>query len=492
MIPAGTPSNRSVLLSLFIFVSSALSIVASVVVNRDTRSPLALGIDEIVNREENRNALWGIYVRSVDDGTVLYDHNADNLLIPASNQKLVTTASALHFLGSDYRYETPLLFVGERKADTLRGDLIIVGSGDPTFGGRDLEAGNPDPLETWARQLFADGVRHIEGRIVGDDDIFDDELFGDGWDVSLLPTNAYAAPVGGISYRNNTIRMRVEGYLPGRAPIIKAEPDGYFSITNDVSTHSRRRGRRINVVRPLGKESLSLEGAVSRRYRGTLEIPVANPTTFLLSTFISKLEESGISVKAEPIDIDDANGRPDYLRADTLGLIVSQPLSSIIERINKESNNHYAEQVFRTYGWGGSAYGGERRTRQMLDEAGIGHAGMSIRDGSGLSRKNLVSARALGDLLYYMDSQPEAELYRNSLASPGEHESTLERRLRQIDIQAKTGSLEHVRSLSGYLNGQDGQRLAFTILVNNYTTSASRTRRAIDEIVRVISRSESE
>jgi len=128
----------------------------------------------------------------------------------------------------------------------------------------------------------------------------------------------------------------------------------------------------------------------------------------------------------------------------------------------------------------------------MLDEAGIQHTGLSIRDGSGLSRKNLVSARMLGDLLYYMNSQDDSELFRNSLASPGEQESTLERRLRQIDVQAKTGSLEHVRSLSGYINGPDGNGLAFTILVNNYTSSASRTRRAIDEIVRVISRDQAE
>jgi D-alanyl-D-alanine carboxypeptidase/D-alanyl-D-alanine-endopeptidase (penicillin-binding protein 4) len=302
----------------------------------------------------------------------------------------------------------------------------------------------------------------------------------------MLATKAYAAPVGGISYKSNTIRMRVEGFMPGKAPRVNAEPDGYFSITNDVATHARRRGRRIDVIRHLGFESLQLQGSVSRRFRGSLEIPVANPTAFAVTSFKQVLQARGIVVDAEVYDIDELQVAFDYPHADTLAKIESEPLSSIVMRINKESDNQYAEQIFRTFGWRGSAIGGERRTKQLFDEARIDHRGLSVRDGSGLSRKNLISARMLGELLTYMQAHPEAETFVNSLAVSGEEESTLERRLTKLDIKAKTGSLEYVRSLSGYVTGADGKLYAFTIIANNYTSSASRVRRSIDEIVGTI------
>lgn len=483
-------SNGShVFFSLALLLIGTVSLVSSFTPNRDTRSPLTVGIDEILNSDNNKNAFWGVYVRSVTSGEIVYEHNADNLLIPASNQKLLTTATALSVLGSSFQYETPLIFSGERSGDVLKGDLVIVGSGDPTFGERDEEKGVIDPFEQWANTLFDSGIRRIEGRIIGDDDIFDDQQYGDGWDVSLVSTNAYAAPVSGLSYRSNSVKVRVEGYKPGASPRLLPEPAGYIDIENQVSTHGRRRGQRIDVIRPLGQESVQLKGSVSQRFRGTVQIPVANPTKFAVVAFKDQLTRRGITVNADVFDIDDLPERPKYRTVDTLAQTISEPLSKILPRINKESNNQYAEQVFRTFGWGGSAIGGERRTKQLFDDAQIGRSGLSVRDGSGLSRKDLVSARMLGDLLVYMHGHPEAETFINSLAASGEEESTLEHRLTKLQIRAKTGSLEYSRSLSGYVVGVDGDLYAFTILSNNYATSSTGIRRSIDSIVGVLANS---
>ncbi len=208
MWTSGSTSRSRVLVSLLVAVTGIVSVVASLSLVRDNRTSLQVDIDSILNRGENSNAFWGVYVRSLTDSVVVYERNSDKLLIPASNQKLLTTATALHFLTGQFRYQTPLLFLGKRSGGTITGDLVLVGSGDPTFGSRDKDPDSLDPLEIWAEQLYEMGIRKISGRIIGDDDVFDDELFGDGWDVSMLPTKAYAAPVGGLRRTLAGLRSR--------------------------------------------------------------------------------------------------------------------------------------------------------------------------------------------------------------------------------------------------------------------------------------------
>ena len=234
---------------------------------------LAIDLDGIIETGPHANAFWGVYVRDLESGTVLYERNANRPLIPASNQKLLTAATALMTLGPDFKYRTPLLFEGRIEDSVLTGDLVIEGSGDPTFGSRTNDGVREDPFDTWVAALQQRGVKKIEGRIIGNDDIFDDDAFGDGWDVSHIGRYGFAAPSGGISYRDNIVRVEIAGYRSGRAPRVEAEPDGYLHIANDVRTNSSRWSRRLDVERPFGTESIQLSGLVSRRFRGSLEIP---------------------------------------------------------------------------------------------------------------------------------------------------------------------------------------------------------------------------
>jgi D-alanyl-D-alanine carboxypeptidase/D-alanyl-D-alanine-endopeptidase (penicillin-binding protein 4) len=226
---------------------------------------------------------------------------------------------------------------------------------------------------------------------------------------------------------------------------------------------------------------------VARSYNGTLAVPVSNPTTFVLSSFERRLQEAGIDTDLTLIDIDDLEDRPD--RGSPLFVEFSRPLAEIAAVMNKESNNFYAEQVFRSYGWGGSARGAARRTKSFLREAGVNTRQLLVHDGSGLSRKDLITPQAMVKMLTHMNEHEEREAFLASLPRGGEYNTTLDYRLHRTDVQAKTGSLEFVRALSGYTKRANGNRVAFAVFANNYTGPSYQISRTIDDIVRAVASS---
>lgn len=441
-------------------------------------------IDTIVAAPETGPAFWGIYLQDIATGEVLYSYNADKVLIPASNQKILTSATALDALGSDYRYKTTLYFDGTTEGTTLRGDLIVKGSGDPTFGS--VDAGGPDPLRQWARRLAEMGVQRIEGRIIGDDDTFDDRPYAEGWDVDYLMTQSsrlLGVSTSGLSYNDNVVEVKIEAGGSGETPRITMRPSNYLDVRNGITTSGRRRGIAVNSARNFGTETIELNGSIPRSYAGTVVMPVSNPTRFTVFSFKQYLQEAGIGVEAAILDVDDLEEKPALDEATPLFVHLSPPLSTILNVVNKESNNFYAEQVFRTFAWGGSASGGERRVKELLARAGASTNGISVRDGSGLSRKDLVTPEAMGRVLTHMLDHAERDAFLASLAQGGEARSTLQYRLQNVPVQAKTGSLEYVRTLSGYATTPAGRRVAFAVFANNYTVPPYRITQAIDRII---------
>lgn len=469
--------QRAVLL-LFLLLAAGL--------NAGIAEPPALAdrIEQIIAGQEAEQAIWGIYVQDIASGRVLYSQNAEKVLMPASNQKLLTTATALDALGSDYRYQTTLFFDGETQGPVLQGDLILEGAGDPTFGS--IEADGGDPLRAWARRLAEMGVQRIEGRLIGDDDTFSDRPYAEGWDIDYLThqsSRALGVSASGLSYNDNVVEIQITATSPGEAPRITMRPTNYLDIRNQLTTSSRRRGISVDTDRNIGTETIILSGSVPRSYRGTIVMPVTNPTTFALHSFKQYLQEAGIQVDAPVVDIDELEQQPQYEDARPLFVHLSPPLAEIIALTNKESNNYYAEQLFRTFGWGGTAEGAERRTKALLSRAGVDTDGLSIRDGSGLSRKDMVTPQALGQLLAYMYRHEAAGAFLASLPEGGERESTLQYRLSGTPVQAKTGSLEYVRALSGYIDPGTAHPLAFVIFANNFTVPSYRVVQTIDRIV---------
>ncbi len=448
---------------------------------------LAARLDRVLRTSRAEPVFWGIYVRDVSSGRVLYERNADHAFLPASNQKLFTTAAALDALGSTYRYETTLHFDGAVQDSIMRGDLIIRGSGDPSFGS--VEIRSVDPLRVWAERLHAMGVRRIEGRLIGDDDVFDDRPYPEGWDVDYITSQAsrsMGTTTSGLAYRDNVVVVRIRATRPGAPPSVETIPEGAVTINNEATTSARRYGAGVRVTRSFQSNAINVIGSVPRYYRGSVVVPVVNPTLFAVESFRLALEEAGIETDVAAIDIDDLSDKPNTRGIDPLFVALSPPLADLIAITNKESNNFYAEQIFRTYGWAGSVRGGANRTETFLRRAGIDTRPLLIRDGSGLSRKDLTTPRALVDLLVYMDKHRERDAFQASLALGGEPQTTMEYRLRNVPVQAKTGSLRFIRTLSGYATRPDGSRVAFALFANNYTGPSYRVTNTFDEIVRTL------
>ncbi|MEM1093462.1 MAG: D-alanyl-D-alanine carboxypeptidase/D-alanyl-D-alanine-endopeptidase [Bacteroidota bacterium] len=450
----------------------------------DSSALLSDQIDQILYDERADAAFWGIHVQDLTSGRVMVARNADKSFLPASNQKLLTSAAALDALGSDFRYETRLHLAGSIDEGTLTGDLIIEGSGDPSFGSRNHTT---DPLHTWALGLKAQGVHTVRGRLIGDDDVFGDAPYAAGWDLEHIATASFAPASSGLSYRDNLVHVAVSAGAPGQPPRAEAEPEGYLDIRNRATTLSRRRGRALEIERPVGGELVRLEGRVGRSYRRTLRLPVANPTAFTVFAFAEHLKAVGITVEAEQADVDALPTPLSYANTRVLFTHVSPPLADLLAEINKTSNNLYAEQLFRTFGWGGTTRGAATRVEEFIAGKSIDAAGLSVRDGSGLSRKDLTSPRTLAGILQTMHTHPEREVYLGSLAQGGEPETTLAYRLADLPVQAKTGSLQHVRALSGYTTTRDGRTLSFVLLANHYTVPSYRIVQAMDAIVELIS-----
>jgi len=430
-------------------------------------------------------AIWGVYVYDIENREPLFNWNAEKALTPASNQKIFTTAAALDVLGANYRYETGLYFDGEVEGSVLRGDLIIRGSGDPTFGSSVTRG--PDPLRVWARRLAEMGVTRIDGRLIGDATAMAYQPYAEGWDVAHVSREAFAPPSGGLVYRDNLVRVHLASSQPGQPASIRDEPAGYFTIRNHTTTSTQPRGRFASVDRRLGQEVVDVRGSVTRNYRGSFRLPVADPTAFTLYNFHIALERAGIQVDGPLVDASDLATAPRYDDQEPLLVHHSPPLAEIVQYINKESNNLFAEQVFRSIGWDGSIAGAERRVRTFLRSAGVSSRGLQLLDGSGLSRKALVTPESLGQLLGHMYHHEAAEPFKASLARGGERRSTLQYRLAGSSVQAKTGSLQGVRTLSGYSTTADGRPLAFVVFANNFAIPSYRIRNLTDSLVLALS-----
>lgn len=442
-------------------------------------------IEELLQRENVSDAFWGVALYDLEAEETVYGRNASQAFLPASTQKVITSAAAIDILGSSHRYETTLYYDGSVQGAVMQGDLVLEGSGDPTFGSSEVPG--DDPLQKWSERLAEMGVERIEGRLIADDDVFDDQRYPDGWIVNYLTDQKgrhMGNSGGGLVYRDNVVPVRVRATRPGQAPSVETQPENILSVTNRAETSSRWRGNTLQVNRTFSTNELVLTGSVARSYNGTLAVPVSDPTAFVLKSFEKRLHDAGIQTDLELLDVDDLNNPPDP--DSPLFVEFSRPLAEITSEINKRSNNFYAEQVFRTYAWGGSIRGAAKRTKTFLRTAGIDTRNLLLHDGSGLSRKNLVTPESMVKLLAHMDDHEERASFMASLPTGGERNTTLNYRLRQVDVRAKTGSLEFVSALTGYTTRADGRQFAFAIFANNFTGPSYHFSRTIDQIVRAM------
>ena len=427
-----------------------------------------------------RRATWGALVVSLTRGDTLFSYHADRRFLPASNAKLFTTAAALHYLGPGFRFVTVLVGDGPVRDSTLNGNLVLYGTGDPTFG-----------LDTASLAPFADsvvlaGIRRIQGDMVGDASFLGGELAGPGWSPGNVE-EPYAAPPSALGAAANRIRIIVEpGPMPGApARVTMLPPTDYFTVRSIVTTGRPRSRTRISVERGPPHGSVVLRGIISpQRNEWSTEVVVRQPALFAASLLRQLLEARGVSVLGTTRSVtDDAPGRARALLArgrsqngapfdGALAVRNSPSLGALVTMINHRSDNLSAELVFRSIGRsvGGAgtfASGASAVARFLTVEVGIAPTSVQVTDGSGLSMLDAATPRSLVQLLAYERRAPEGAVFWRSLPAVGEG---LQRRMEGTAAEgrrrAKTGTLNDASALAGYVTTAQGEELAFSIIVN--------------------------
>ena len=444
---------------------------------------------------------WGVLVADGATGEVLYARNADGYFMPASNAKLFTTALALATLGPDYRVRTTVASSGTVDANgVLTGDLVLIGRGDANlsnrkfpFAKKEEKEGPPEKvLAEFADGVAARGVKEVTGDVVADDSMFQHEKFPSGWLVDDILWS-YGAAVSAIAVDDNTFTMDLR---PGAHAGDSARYDAglaadFYTVENSVLTATRGSEEKLAVARDPGSRLLHLSGtmpldAQPRR----LTIAIEDPAEYAASLLARLLEARGVKIDGVARARHAVGPPVDAAAQQTiLAEHISVPLSDEIRLTNKNSENLHAELLLllaahekadaRNY------EDALKCASDFFKAAGIAEGDVALSDGSGLSRKDLVTPRAIVQLLRYAEAQPWGELYRSTLPIAGE-DGTLSDRMKNTPaaarVFAKTGTIGHGNSLSGYATTVHGERLLFSILGNNNNLHAQDANKVIDAI----------
>lgn len=473
-----------------------------------TVEELRARIREVLSRPELAPSQVAVKVASLDTGRTLYEENAEKLLHPASNMKIYTVAAAIDRLTPDYRFKTsayvPMM---PDSLGAVRGDLIIYGRGDPSFAASFNNGDYYKAIDDFAARIAASGIKRIEGNIVGDESYFTGGRLGYGWEWDDLQWH-YGAEVSALTVNDNSLDLFVKaGATVGSPAVVTTGPvTPLISIVNRATTSPQGTRRNLKVVKPLGTNILEVSGSVPLGLDATDQgligsIAVPNPALVFVYMLRSSLATKGVTITRQSLTID-ARGRGGIpLRTESLVEIASwqsPPLSLIAAKTMKPSQNLYTELLLRTLGKTAvpnslspnsertSADDGIEVVKTFLRGAGIEPRGNFVQaDGSGLSRHNYITASATMQLLTYMSTHRFNAAFRDSMPIAGV-DGTLRTRLKGTpaagNLRAKTGTISGVASLSGYVTSAAGERLVFSIILNNYPEESSSRRSFIDAI----------
>ncbi|MEP7343765.1 MAG: D-alanyl-D-alanine carboxypeptidase/D-alanyl-D-alanine-endopeptidase [Gemmatimonadaceae bacterium] len=492
-----------------VIISAALAIVMTTTGCGAARTPpsapaplteLRRAIDSMVADTKFRSAQLGILVVDPVRGDTLYSHNAGKLFIPASNQKLVTGAVALQTLGADFRFTTTVAMRGAmgREAGVLDGDLVLIGTGDPSVSDH-VRGDAMIVLRGMADSLWARGIRRVTGRLTSALDAFPDATLGFGWSWDDLDY-PYAAGVDELYLNEGFTQVIVRGgATAGDAPIVVTGPAATYPLVQVWATTGAAATKSslwlMHDSATAG--SIVLLGSIGAGGADTLTITYRDQTEAYLSALREALQlrgilvEGGVHPTASPVwSVRAPNAGPPMEPPYTpLFSMVSPPLREILGVFEKPSQNQIGEILFKTLGRSrtgvGSADSGRTVVRAQLLAWGAPQDGFVVRDGSGLSRQDVVTPETLARVLDAMRRHTSFAVFYDALPIAGV-DGTLAGRMRgtaaQGNVHAKTGTLDLVRSLSGYVTTGDGHQLIAVMLANNWTVSVREVERLQDAI----------
>ncbi len=472
-----------------------------------TRTALDRRIDNILGKSDAQRGFWGIEVVQLASGKLLYERDANHLFLPASNMKMFTTAAALEKLGPDYVFRTTVESAAAPDAEGRVADLYLVGRGDPNLGPRTFPYTYHGPaqpadkfIDDLADQVKARGVREVAGSLIADDSYFVWEPFAPNWAADDLEWG-YGAPVTALAFNDNLLTLHIKPAAKAGDPasvLLDPVPD-YFAIKDAVTTTLAGTAKNLSEERLPGSMQLDVWGQIPVDAGEDLDtVAVADPPRLVADLFRRALQARGIIVtgdiqvrhssRLEAAAASELSSPP--LPRTVLAEHLSPPLSEAIKAVNKESENLHAEMLLRTLGRvvnnRGSLEGGlDALNSFVTQQVNILPGETSISDGSGLSREDLVAPNATVKLLLYMAHSPRFQAFFDSLPVSG-IDGTLAHRLSANDVKgrihAKTGSVEHVNTLSGYMDLPSGKRLVFSIMANNHPLASKAGQETLDAI----------
>jgi D-alanyl-D-alanine carboxypeptidase/D-alanyl-D-alanine-endopeptidase (penicillin-binding protein 4) len=489
---------------------------SSAVAQQQTAAPrtipeLRSKISEVLAKPELAPAMVGIQVVSLDTGKVLFEENATKLLRPASNMKLYTVATALDRLSPDYHFVTSVYAASRPDAaGVVHGDLTIYGRGDPSLAARFNNGDYFKAIDDLATRIVAAGVKRVEGDLVGDETYFVGPKYGSGWAWEDL-TWYFGAEVTPLTVNDNALDLFIKpGPSAGQPAVITTgPPDPLLTIVNKVITSAKGLRREISIHRGLGENTITITGTIPLEDRGySSSIGISHAAMLFVYLLRTSLAQKGIVITGKSrttgeisqpalisaVPISGTNGTPQ----NEIVTLQSPPLSLIAAQTLKPSQNLYTELILRTLGKVSpppattSSLGqtseqlGLEAVKSFLKTAGIPPESLILDDGSGLSRDDMITAEASVQLLTFMSKHRYANVFRDALPIAGV-DGTLRNRMRgtpaEKNVRAKTGSLSSAASLAGYVTTSAGEKLAFSIMVNNYPRDAEPRTLCIDPIV---------
>mgnify|MGYP003835803257 CR=1 FL=1 len=432
----------------------------------------------------------GVYLRDAETGDVLAQTEPQLSLIPGSTLKLITTATALEMLGPDFRFETQLAYSGEIKNDTLFGDLVIVGGGDPALGSNYFKEHYLDKhfLDEWIKALQHNDIVHVAGNLVTDASIFEDQMIPNTWIWEDLG-NYYGAGASGLSVYDNLYKVHFSSPAQTGQPTRVKFTDPYIpglEIENQVKSSNTNRDQAYVFGAPKSSRHI-IRGTIPKGKNDfVIKAAVPNPPYLLAWDFKNRMTENGLSLAGFIQEKRPANSEPLH----TLARTVSPKLVDIIRVTNHESVNLFAEHLLKYLAW---LTHGEGSTKKGLDvitdfweKRGIRMDGCYLADGSGLSHFNAITAGQMVNILYNMQTSslqgdlffgslpyvPNGTLYFfNPLNFPGK------------SLRAKSGSMTRVRCYAGKVITQNNQQILFAVFLNNFSCSQVEAIKLVEDLL---------
>ncbi len=440
-------------------------------------------IDSLLSDSMFAPCFIGLKIVSLTDGNIIYSENSNKLFHPASNMKLLTTATALYSLDSNYKFTTRISYQGKILQGVLKGDISIKGIGDPLFSVEDLDS--------LVEKISQSVTKKIEGNIIGDGTVMDDIYWGEGWMWDDEP-EYYEAFISPLTINGNYVTVRVSpGMKSGEQLNISIEPQTEFlTIKNEGITSNDTTIPLVLATRPKRENTIIVKGRMSTTDTiKKFEISVWRPELWFLDLLKEKLIKRGIEVQGKCI-LDTVQNRNEVFS-------ISHSLDSILHFINKPSDNLAAELLLKTigkeqFGEPGTAEKGLKAVLEYLSSIGIDTSLLILADGSGLSFYNQVSPDAIVKILEAQYKSKTFKRFYESLPAAG-IDGTLKNRLKgtkaEGNLHAKTGSISSVSTLSGYITTADAETLAFSFMSNHYPKEHRDIRKLQDTIMDILSNS---